>query len=290
MQVSSLAQELGASAAASQRTFIALNRAQLILIVTAAVFAALPLTLPGRDLNWPSLVAAVCFGLSLLLRVMLFMRGDEDIWRAARIDAEEAKSLCYRYAFGATGYEFSGGKDAARRRFIEDASRIGESVVLTAVLPIDAGYEDITTDMAEVRGLDHAQMRQRYLTERIIDQERWYTLRAAQYLRRSRMWLTFMVVAEAGGLIFGLLAVFRSAPEGAVGLMSAIAAASLAWSQLRQFSVLSRTYSRYAVHLRDLARRVPLVPPEEWPAFVTRVEDALEAEHAAWRRIRGEIS
>lgn len=290
MQVSSLAQELSASAAASQRTFVALNRAQLLLIVAAAVFAAVPLTFPGRDVNWPSLVAAVCFGLSLLLRVMLFMRGDEEIWRAARMDAEEAKSLCYRYAFGATGFETSAGEDTTLQRFVEDASRIGESVVLTTVAPAAADYEDITTDMRQVRGLEHVQLRQRYLSERIVDQERWYTTRAAEYVRRSRQWLTLMIGAEAGGLIFGLLAVFGSAPAGVVGLMSAIAAASLAWSHLRQYSVLSRTYSRYAVHLRDLGRRVLLVPQQEWPAFVMRVEDALGAERAAWRRIRGDIS
>ena len=288
MQVSSLARELGASASAAQRTFIALNRAQLILIVSAAVFAAIPLTFPGRDLNWPSLVAAVCFGLSLLLRVMLFMRGDEAVWRDARVDAEAAKSLCFRYAFGATGFERAAGEAAAARSFIEHAAHHGESVVLIATGAVDGPYEDITQDMVQVRGLEYPQMRERYLAERIVDQERWYTKRAAEYLRRSRLWLTLMVAAEAGGLILGLLAVFRSAPEGAVGLMSAIAAASLAWSQLRQFSVLSRTYSRYAVHLRDLGRRVRLVEPEEWPAFVSRGEDALEVEHVAWRRIRGE--
>lgn len=101
--------------------------------------------------------------------------------------------------------------------------------------------------------------------------------------------MLLMLVCQVAGLFFSLMkAVTDIGPVGGiVGILSAFAAAFVAWSQLRQHAMLSGQYQNQAVQLRDYGRRIALVEADDWPAYVSSVEGALIAEHSRWQGFQG---
>jgi hypothetical protein len=277
-------------AATRQRAFLRLHRWQLILVVTAAAVTTVP-DFWDLDINPNGLVAAVLFGTSLVLRTVAGQRGDEEGWYSARKASESAKSLCYRYAFGATGMEQALPEADAESRFHDEFAPLGADVLIEENHARSRGYSEISDEMRLMRTLPFDELRDRYFTDRLEDQELWFSTRSAYHLRRSRLWLALMLAAEVGGVVFGILyaalGTEKYSFEGAVGLMSALAAAFLAWSQIRQHSTLAGAYREEAVDLRAFARRLPRVEEREWPAFVADVEASLLAEHSRWQSLIG---
>ncbi len=289
MKLAPFVHDAGAVASAQQRTFFRLNLLQLALIVFAAIAAATSWVTVRPAVDWSGIIAAAFFGTGLLLRIVMMQRKDEDAWYTARNAAEVSKSLCFQYAFGASGYERTEASKAIDARFIEAFGTIGRDVLLTRSEARTGGFSEITDDMRATRQLDFDEARQTYFRDRIEDQERYYTTKAAFHLRRSRMWLLLMLVAQVSGLIFSLLkAVLGGGPwDGIVGILSALAAAFIAWSQLRQHGLLAGTYQSQAVQMRDFGRRLELIDEHQWPSFVASVENALIAEHTRWLSWQG---
>jgi hypothetical protein len=183
MRTSTLARELSAVAATAQRSFVRLNRVQLsLLIAAAAVGAVPPFMLAGRTVNVAGLIAALLFGTGLLIRIVIINRRDEEDWFTSRRDADRAKSLCFRYAFGAAGYERSMDTADVEQRLASESASIGSAVVLAPSPDADL-YALVSEDMVSVRLLNFESARERYMTERIAAQERWYTARSASSSR-----------------------------------------------------------------------------------------------------------
>ena len=289
MELAPFCQDAGAAASTQQRTFLRFNLVQLALLVLAAIAAATHWYIGDSPVDWSGIIAATFFGVGLLLRIVMMQRKDEDAWYAARNAAEVSKSLCFQYAFGATGYERSASAKTVDARFIDAFGTVGLNVLLARSTARTNGYSEVTDDMRRVRALPFDEAKAQYFTDRIEDQERYYSTRAAWHLRRSRLWMLLMLICQVAGLFFSLMkAVTDIGPVGGiVGILSAFAAAFVAWSQLRQHSMLSGQYQNQAVQLRDFGRRIELVSATEWPAYVASVEGALIAEHSRWQGFQG---
>lgn len=289
MELAPFSRDAGVAATKQQKTFLRFNLVQLALLILAAVAASTKLYIGSSDVDWSGVIAATFFGVGLLLRVVMMQRKDEDAWYSARNAAEVSKSLCFQYAFGAVGYERSAPEKTVDARFIDAFGTIGRNVLLERATIRTDGYSEVTGDMRAVRQLDFEEAKKQYFHERIEDQEHYYTTRAAFHLRRSRLWMLLMLVCQVAGLFFSLMkAVTDIGPVGGiVGILSAFAAAFVAWSQLRQHAMLSSQYQNQAVQMRDYGRRIQLIDEEEWPEYVTAVEGALIAEHSRWQGFQG---
>jgi conflict system pore-forming effector with SLATT domain len=288
MEIAPFVHDAGIAAARQQRAFLWTNRIQLGLVLLAAAFGVA--SFGNADVDWSGVVAATFLGVSLLLRVVMMQRGDERAWFTARQAAEVSKSLCFQYAFGATGFERSLPPIKAEEEFIEQFGDLGRDVLLEQSMARTDGYSEVTDDMRAMRSAPFEEAKHAYFELRIRDQERWYSTKGAFHLRRTRIWTTLMLIAQVLGMFFAILKAvsFLDGPFGGlVGLMSALAAAFLAWSQLRQHSSLSSTYQNQAVILRDFGRRLPLVTESKWPSFVTQVENSLITEHNRWQGLQG---
>lgn len=290
MRLAPFVEDAERAAARTQRGFLRIHLVQLGLLLIAAIVALTSWQTDSPPVDWSGLVAATLLGVGLLLRVMMLQRKDEDSWYSARHAAEVSKSLCFQYSFGAAGYELSEDARTVDARFIDAFATLGRDVLLTDSGTRTDAYSEITDDMRAARAMPFVEARTAYFTTRIEDQERWYAARSAFHLRRSRLWLSLMLVAQVAGMFFAIL---KAIPElggpfgGLVGLASALAAAFLAWSQLRQHSMLARSYRNQSVQLRDFGRRLALVEEAEWPAFVASVESSLIAEHTHWQGLQG---
>ena len=242
MKLSARAQALSADAAEAQGAFFRLHRIQLSLILIAAAVGVIPLGFNGV-LNWAALVAAALFGASILVRVLLMNFRDEERWYLSRRNAEAAKSLCFQFAFGARGFERDVDEPTARRRLTQECAKLGDPITRPGREPVQS-FGEASEDMISRRRLPMAEAREQYLHERISRQEAWFEDRAYRNRTMARRFVVVMVTAEVLGMIFGILAAVGLAPEGILGLMSAVAAAAIAWSQLRQHSLLERRTRR----------------------------------------------
>lgn len=287
MELAPFCRDAGLVASQQQKIFLRFNLAQLGLLILAAIAATTKWQVGSVD--WSGVIAATFFGVGLLMRIVMMQRKDEDGWYAARNATEVSKSLCFQYAFGATGYERSRSSKTVDARFIDAFATIGLNVLMARSTARTNGYSEITDDMRTVRDLPFDRAREKYFAERIEDQENYYSSRAAFHLRRSRLWMLLMLVCQVAGLFFSLMkAVTDIGPVGGiVGILSAFAAAFVAWSQLRQHAMLSGQYQNQAVQLRDYGRRIELVEEGDWPEYVSTVESALIAEHSRWQGFQG---
>lgn len=296
MDLAPFRSEADATARRHQRRFLLAHLVQLTLLVSAAGVAAVPpewlaglLTEEDVPQRVIGTVTAVLFGTTLIVRVVMAQFGDEAGWYAARRAAENTASLCYRYAFGAPELERSRPDDEVDRRFLDEFASLGTDILVEEQIDRHGDYSEITEDMRRTRRLGFAEAKERYFTERLEDQERWFSDRSRRHHGRSRRWLTLMLVAELSGLVCAILA--ASLPDsrfiGVVGLLSALAAAFLAWAQLRQHSMLAASYRSQAVALKGFGARLPLVTEGEWPEFVAAVEGSLTAEHTRWQSLIG---
>lgn len=290
MQLAPFCYEAGGAAAHQQRTYLRLNLLQLGLLILAAIAASTRIVTETPPVDWGGIVAATLFGIGLLLRIVMMQRKDEDAWYAARNAAEISKSLCFQYAFGATGYERDAPAKTVDARFIDAFGTIGMGVLLARSSVRTNGYSEVSDDMRAARALPLDEAKTQYFEQRIQNQETYYSTRAAFHLRRSRLWMLLMLVCQVVGLFFALMkAVTDIGPVGGIiGILSALAAAFVAWSQLRQHAMLSGQYQNQAVQLRDFGRRIELVSEGEWPEYVAAVEGALTAEHARWQGFQGQ--
>lgn len=290
MRISPFAFEASRTADRQQKAFYTANRIQLGLVLLAAAVSILSLRTTDPEVNWSGVISAVFLGTSLLLRVVMIQRGDEQAWYRARYAAEAAKSLDFQYAFGATGFERTLTAAQADAAFIERFGELGGDVLLLDSEPRDADYSEITDDMRERRAMAFPALKEAFFAERIHDQERWHSSRAERHVRRTRLYTLLMLGAQVLGLLFAIMQAIDEIDipwGGLVGLASAVAAAFLAWSQLRQHSVLAATFQSQAMALRSFGRRMPLVDEDEWPAFVAAVEAAILADHARWQGLQG---
>lgn len=286
MQLAAFCADADAVAKKTQRAFLRMHLIQLTLILTAALVGVFPLKTTDPPVDWSGVAAATLFGATLLMRVLMVQRKDADTWYSARQASEVSKSLCYRFAFGATGFERTSPTVDAERRFLDAFTNLGANIVVTPSSTNADRFSVITDDMRATRALPFLELKDRYLSSRIREQQEWYSAKAAYHLQRSHRWLALMLAAEVGGLLFGILKAAMVLPEstgGLIGLMSALAAAFLAWSQLRQHSILADTYQKESVALRDFGHRLSFVEEDEWPAFVAAAEDSIGAEHTRWQ-------
>jgi hypothetical protein len=267
------------------RRIIATN---LILVVFAAAFAYLS-TLGGDTLR----VAAAIFSASVLfisLVVRKFHRRlrDGKSWFEGRALSETTKSLTWRYMMRVPPFDDDFQADGSLINALTEISDSGTGVEPIKSIPIDE--QQITPYMRAARTLDFAGRLDRYVNERLADQIRWYSQRAAINRQREKFWSNAITLAQIVGVISAVGVIFSSNRwVNAISLCAAIAAAATAWSQLGQHSMLSKSYALAAKELErisDLASGA--VTEDELVAAVIHGEGSVSREHTLWTAKRSD--
>ncbi|MET9633003.1 DUF4231 domain-containing protein [Lentzea sp. NPDC006480] len=261
-----------------QRQTFLLSKLRLVSAVAAALGGALSWKV-GRFDIW-ALVALLGFLAALFAEIMLWTQRPERDWTAGRTIAEDIKSLAWR--FTVCGYPFPAAMPLpdARKLFQQ---RVNEIVARDGVgLTFPSVSRRTTPRMAELRGEELEERRRTYLTERITNQQEYYTANASLHQQRASKFRTLLVAGE-------LLAIVLAAGKGfgvwdvdISGVMAAIVASGAAWLGLRQYEKLRLTYSIAANGLAQVADQLTDVPEEEWATAVMDAEDSFRKENTTW--------
>ena len=277
----------------AQRAYLRLVRADLALIVLSAGVASWAVSSPEIR-TVLAILAALLLAAGLVLTGIILQTEHDRNWFAARAVAESVKTVAWRYMTGAEPYEtnlldrdaddlFCRELDAILRERRSIASILGSE---------DASGHQITDMMRSVRSADTATRKEAYGRDRIQDQRRWYAKKAGVNKALSDRWLISIGVVQLLGA--GAAIALVRWPEfkfNAAAVLAALAAALLAWLQLKQHQELAHSYGLAAHELGLIEARAAHVRSDsDLSSFVADAENAISREHTMWTARRDTAS
>ncbi|WP_433888726.1 DUF4231 domain-containing protein [Streptomyces sp. CA-111067] len=276
------------AAVTRQRLTVEWVRRQLVLLVAAAAFSALPWRTHIGHVDLLALVSAAAYVGALWFGWQMSRHHHKVNWQLHRSAAELLRSQCWRYAVHGAPF----GPDAADPDALFEV-RVNEGLHQMRAIgwrdPRPPGTsalerELITPTMRALRGTPFSVRRDVYVRDRVMEQRDWYHRRAQQSRRAAAMWQALAALGTVGALLAAGAKAFRWGDSmDLVGLASAAAAASVAWSELRQYQPLVAAHSLVAQELSAMAVTLEKVVAEpQWADEVAAAEDAISPEHTAW--------
>jgi hypothetical protein len=174
----------------------------------------------------------------------------------------------------------------ADRRFTESLSFVlKERKTFAASLGGEHGDDpNITNRMLEIRSLPVERRAEIYLSERINNQRRWYSSKAESNRKSAKRWFNAIMLAQTLALFSSLGAVAKPEfPVNLISIFAALAAALVAWVQLKRHQELANSYGLAAQELGFAAEQAKHIhTSEELSAFVLDSENAISREHTLW--------
>lgn len=260
-------------------------RMQLVVLLLATATASLAERVGSRV---PSAVAAVLYALTMGIGVYASRRRARVQWQAHRAAAEVVKSLAWQ--FMVHGGPFPSRLVNPEAMFAErleerlsELRKVGWDDPREAVTELGLGQ--ITPMMRTVRAKPFASRRDIYLRDRVSEQLAWFGNKAGQGHRSSVKWsgmTTFLT------LLALLAAVLRAAGTiesrwDPTGVLSAAAAAGVAWQEVRRHRPL--TYAHKLVEQDLDTLRVAMgttVREDGWSDAVAEAERLVSPQHTDW--------
>ena len=262
----------------AQKHFFGLLKANLSLLVVAAILSLAPVsswTVPFLQ----ALVLLAVLGSSVYLAAR---RPDRD-WYAGRAVAESVKTTTWRYITRAE--PFDGDDEAAQQAFkIRMHAIVKQNEQTASALTQELSEPQFSDEMQSIRSRQLDERRKFYSTARIRDQLEWYSRKSAANAELATRFFIALIVVNGAAVIFALLRMqFMSATYWPTDVLVAVAASLMGWIQARRYSELSASYALTAHEIsfiledseRELSER-------EFSEYVGNVENAFSREHTQW--------
>ncbi|MEU5433463.1 DUF4231 domain-containing protein [Streptomyces sp. NPDC020719] len=273
-----------------QRAAVNVTRWQLCLLVAGAALAALPwkMTL-GGDFRLTSALSALAYAGVLAVSFRAARGHAKSHWQLNRSAAEFIKSLCWRYAVhGAPFDSHAASPEGLFTLRLEEGLRelrkVGWQDPREDRASTLADADLITAPMRELRAKAFTVRKETYVRDRLIEQRNWYRRRQEASRRATALWTSAITLLTLLALLFATLHTFGAAQDvKPAGLLSAAAAAALAWSEIRRHQPLISAHSLVEQDLMEMHVAMEnTVTEREWPAAVYETERVVSPMHTDW--------
>ncbi|MGW0843166.1 DUF4231 domain-containing protein [Streptomyces sp. NPDC002787] len=260
-------------------------RTQLVVLLLATATASLAERVGSRV---PSAVAAVLYALTVGIGLYASRRRARAQWQAQRAAAEVVKSLAWQFmVHGGPFHSRLVNPEALFAERLEERlselRKVGWEDPRESVT--ERGLGQITPMMRTVRAKPFATRRDIYLRDRVMEQLSWYGNKARQAHRASVRWSGMTTFLTLLALLAAVLRAF-GAIEGRwdpTGVLSAAAAAGVAWQEVRRHRPL--TYAHRLVEQDLETLRVAMsttVTVDGWADAVAEAERLVSPQHTDW--------
>jgi len=273
-----------ATARSGQRGYIRLARVDLLLLLGGALFSTIAVYAPSGFNVWTFVVAAALLGATTIVKSASKMWGADSTWYDSRAAAEAIKALTWQYMMRAS--PFDGDDAAAKTQFI---ASLGSTLDAHPNVRPLAGrapgkVEEITASMRQIRALPLPERQQYYTERRVDDQISYYMSKAARSHAAAARWFWVDVVARAAALFFAVaVIVLPEHKPSLAGLLSTVAAAATAWSQLNRDADLAKIYGSAEQKLLLLKASLDGEMSEEgFQRLFTGAEATFASESSTW--------
>ncbi|MFE3827576.1 DUF4231 domain-containing protein [Streptomyces sp. NPDC059092] len=278
-----------------QREAVNATRRQLLLLVLGALLTSLPWQGKiGGSFQLVSAFGALAYAGVLLVTFRSAGQRAKSHWQLNRSAAEFIKSLSWRYAVH--GAPFDSGVAGAAELFagrmeagLAELRKVGwedprESPPEAADSGRGAAGDLITPAMRMLRNKPFGARKETYVRDRLIEQRNWYHRRTVVSRRATTLWSATIALLTLLALLLTVLRTFSVTDSGAVlGLLSASAAACLAWSEIRRHQPLISAHSLVEEDLAAMHTAMEtMVTEEQWANAVYETERIVSPQHTDW--------
>ncbi|MBA8907905.1 DUF4231 domain-containing protein [Aminobacter ciceronei] len=277
-----LYQSADSSSADAQWTYLLLLRLQYGLLFLAAFIS---LWFGGTPDIYIFYVFVV--GTSTALLIYTSVQKPEKDWYACRALAESIKTSTWRYMMRAEPFEDSPKISTVKSKFSRFLKEIldANSHVRDPISKKPSTGDQITKAMNATRALSLEDRINRYRTERIEEQRRWYVSKVKTNRRHFRGWVIFCVIVQGAAIGLAMLRI-RYDQQWSLWPtepLLVLASAVVGWIQIKKFNELASAYSLTAHEIGILLTRIDHVKTEEdFSLFVNDAERAFSREHTQW--------
>ncbi|PCG84772.1 hypothetical protein CIB93_17315 [Streptomyces sp. WZ.A104] len=277
-----------AIAVARQREAVNTTRGQLALLAAGAVPAALPWQVQlGGSFQLLDAAAALAYLGVLIATFLASHRKAKSHWQLNRSAAEFIKSNCWRYAVHGSPFDSSAEHPEALfanrlEEGLQELRKVGWADPREEL--VDSGGGLITESMRTLRNKAYTVRKETYVRDRLIEQRRWYRRRQQVSRRGALLWSGAVVALTLPALALSLLQTFGVGRAfGLTGVLSAAAAACLAWNEMRRHHPLISAHSLVEQDLESMQAAMETTLTErQWPAAVFETERIVSPEHTDW--------
>ncbi len=268
-----------------QRWYVTWFAINLVLLLLGAFVGSLVFT-GFQAKQTVQVLAAIFFFVALGTTIVLGTFRWERVWYSGRAVAESAKSLTWKFVCGADPFPLELDSKEAVARFTSALQELlNENKHLAPVLSTqDTGGDQVTEFMTGTRGSATGVRRDVYLSQRVNEQQAWYSNESGKNRRRRNVWFALLILFQSiAGIAAILLAIFPLFPWRAPAVFSTLASAAVAWGQLKRYQELAQAYALAAQELSlNAARGAYVTTDEELARFVNDAETAISREHSMW--------
>jgi SMODS and SLOG-associating 2TM effector domain 1/SMODS and SLOG-associating 2TM effector domain 3 len=266
----------------AQRQFYLALACNLGALVLSSAFSVVNLASP-----WFQFANALVLLGSLAFTIFLAWTKPQRDWYKARALAESVKTISWRYCMRAEPFNLS--MNEAQATFVHSIRGILRS---NEGLPVHFGTSAsaklLTPELLRIRQLSLAERKKYYSEHRISDQLDWYRQRAIRNKKTGRIWLGLLIFVNVIAVVCAFSRVLLPAIEHyPTDVLTAAAAAVLAWIQSKKFEELSTSYALTAHEISLLDASMPTDEDEtRFSLYVSDAEGAFSREHTQWQARR----
>ncbi|MER6537420.1 DUF4231 domain-containing protein [Streptomyces sp900105755] len=258
-------------------------RTHLLVLLLATTAAVLTEQASGHVM---AVCAALLYGLTIALGLSTSRRRSRAHWQAHRAVAELLKSLAWEYmAHGGPLHSHVVDPDAVfAERLEQRLHELRKCGWEDSRDPAERGEGQITPRMRAERAKSYAARRDLYLRDRLLEQTVWYKNRASRAHRAAARWSSVTAALTLFALAAALLRT-GSLLGGAdlAGLLSAAAAAGVAWQEVQRHGPLTQAHSLIEQDLETSRIAMTTTVTEAgWAEAVGEAERLMSPAHTEW--------
>ena len=272
------------SAVRLEHNYFRLLKTELILFLAASLVSILT-AFSGIGFHRPlAIIAAILVSAAFVVLWCMRTLRLERKWFQYRAVTESLKTATWRYMMQAPPFDSAGDKEDIDQEFMTTVRAIQLDRLPAEAQRHEAQGWQITEFMSTVRKLSLEQKRDRYLHDRLDDQERWYKGKSAANRQSSNRWSSIVLATQGLAIALAVLRVgYPEMPLSTVSFLMTGASSMLAWTQARRHEDLAEPYAVAAQELKELRALSGSVKDlESLHRFVSDVEETISREHTKW--------
>lgn len=280
------------ASASAQQSFTLCMAFDLSLIVVSAIIGAFSFSSEEYKVAL-ALSSAGSMAAGLLLTLYIRSQRFEQDWYDGRAIAESVKTRAWRFMTCSEPYLNELGEEAACSLFLQTLKEVTEERKrFAASIGANRDLEpNISEKMLSVRRADLSTRKEIYLSQRIDNQRKWYSNKSTDNKNFAGRWFNAVMAAQAIALLSSLALIhWPEFPVNIAGIFAALAAAFIAWMQLKRHQELANSYGLAAQELDYIAEQARHISaPEKLSSFILDAENAISREHTLWRARRDTV-
>jgi hypothetical protein len=268
----------------AQNQFVVLTSIDLGLMLMAAIVGSLTLS----DISVKTMLAitsAILLTIGIFVTIVIHTTKLERVWYDGRAIAESVNTLAWRYMTGSDPYSVNLGSKADEIFISGVHLLLEERKTFAARLGSQYNREhQITDKMMTVRSLGIDERKNIYISERIDEQRNWYSRKTQVNLTLANRLFWGTVASQALAIIFAFtVVIWQGSIIQLTGVLTTLATAFMAWTQMRRNEELAQSYGLAAQELNFIYEQSSQVKTEEeLSKYVLNSENAISREHTMW--------